>query len=163
MGAITPQRAKFVAGAGGGVCQKNKNTPLHPLKKHILLLFTLPQNKKKQTHTNAEGRVYGGLGMDDDVMAPDDNGRRRDPGAIVRDLKEFVQTHFAHDRRGADEPLAYRQQLNKDPTRLVVDLVHVRMHNPSLGAELEAKPAEYLPLVSLRDDDVDVDVDDVGE
>ena len=84
-------------------------------------------------------------------MAPDDAGRRRDPSAVVRDFKEFIQTHFAHDRRGADEPLAYRQQLNKDPSRLLVDLVHVRLHNPALGAELEARPAEYLPLVRGRE------------
>jgi len=44
----------------------------------------------------------------------------------------------------------HRQQLNKDPTSLLVDLVHVRMHDPNLGAELEGKPAEYLPLVSFR-------------
>jgi hypothetical protein len=45
--------------------------------------------------------------MDEDVLM-DDAGRRRDPGAIVRDFKEFIKTHFTHDRRETDEPLLYR-------------------------------------------------------
>lgn len=44
-------------------------------------------------------------------------------------------------------PPHHRQQLNKDPSSLLVDLVHVRLHAPQLGAELEQRPAEYLPLV----------------
>jgi hypothetical protein len=107
-----------------------------------------PQNQK------TEGRVFDlGLNassLDDGAGGPDDGGRRRDPAAIVRDFKAFIQTHFAHDRRAADEPLVYRQQLNKDPTQLTVDLVHVRLHDARLGAELEARPAEYLPLVRER-------------
>jgi len=38
----------------------------------------------------------------------DDAGRRRDPGQVVRDFKEFIKTHFTHDRRETDEPLVYR-------------------------------------------------------
>lgn len=46
--------------------------------------------------------------MEEDVLAPGEDGRRRDAGAVVRDFKEFIKTHFTHDRRETDEPLVYR-------------------------------------------------------
>lgn len=52
--------------------------------------------------------MFGGFGGEGAALAADDGGRRRDPGSVVRDFKEFVKTHFTHDRRHTDEPLVYR-------------------------------------------------------
>ncbi|KIZ00585.1 putative DNA replication licensing factor MCM5 [Monoraphidium neglectum] len=93
-----------------------------------------------------EGRVYTSYGDDDMLGGGDEAGGRRDPGRVVRAFKEFIKTHFTHDRREVEDPLLYRQSLNKDPSSLLVDLVHVRLHDAALGADLEARPAELLPL-----------------
>lgn len=72
---------------------------------------------------------------------------------VIDQFKAFIRHHSAHDKRPTDDPLSYRQQLNKDTRQLSVDLVDVKMFNGPLGAALEDRPTDLLPLVrssSLR-------------
>lgn len=53
--------------------------------------------------------MYSNYGGGDDMLGGDDGGRR-DPGRVVRSFKEFVKTHFVHDRRETEDPLLYRRE-----------------------------------------------------
>jgi hypothetical protein len=52
--------------------------------------------------------VYTSYGDDDMLGGGDEAGGRRDPGRVVRAFKEFIKTHFTHDRREVEDPLLYR-------------------------------------------------------